>query len=307
MEGGGSCADEFSDNSSKYVKFEEEEEEFRSCCEDEIELKERDESVKAHEDYVDEYLVRMYFKGISMDAIGEAGCGLTGIGVVMERSGSAAAISVQKRLDFHVEDSIADYLALMDGLAEALKNNFSRVLASTDSKILCDQMVQGENENPLADALRGRILELAGTLEAFSLKLVPSVEVERPLQLAQVAIGVVSLNPREDRSLENCSICCDNCLSLMMVTLKCSHKFCSHCMKMYVESKVQTSQVPVRCPQLRCKYLISASECKSFLPVISHDSLERAMEESNVLTAEKIYCPYPKENLLSLSKLFCSA
>ncbi|GAB4840792.1 hypothetical protein Ancab_021554 [Ancistrocladus abbreviatus] len=298
MEEGGRFGDGFSENSVECVTFEEEEEEFRSCCEDEIELKERDECVKANEDCVDESLARMYFKGISMDEIGEAGCGLTGIGVVIERSGSTPVIYIQKKLDFHVEDLVADYLALMDGLAEAVKNDIKRISASTDSKVLCDQMVQEENENPLVDALRGRILELAGTLEAFSVKLVTNVEVERPLQLAQVAVGVVSSHAKEGGSLENCSVCCKDCLSQMMVTLKCSHKFCSHCMKTYVESKVQIGEVPIRCPQLTCKYLISASECKSFLLVISYDSLERAMAEFKVLSAEKIYCPYPNCSVL---------
>lgn len=77
-----------------------------------------------------------------------------------------------------------------------------------------------------------------------------------------------------------------------MITMKCSHKFCSHCMKIYVDGKVQSSQVPIRCPQLKCKYIISANECKSFLPVTSYESLEKALVEANVLNSDKFYCPY---------------
>ncbi|GLT54623.1 hypothetical protein SLA2020_278070 [Shorea laevis] len=106
-------------------------------------------------------------------------------------------------------------------------------------------------------------------------------------------MGVVSFPFQGDKSLENCSICCEDKLSLMMVTMKCSHKFCSNCMKTYVDGKVQSCQVPVRCPELRCKYYISTTECRSFLPLVSYESLERALAEANVVHSDRIYCPYP--------------
>lgn len=118
------------------------------------------------------------------------------------------------------------------------------------------------------------------------------------MHLAQVAIGIVSLSPKGDGSPENCSICCEDKMSAMMITMKCSHKFCSHCMKTYVDGKLQSSQVPIRCPQLRCKYYISTSECRSFLPVTCYESLERALAEANVLNSEKFYCPFPNCSVL---------
>lgn len=147
-------------------------------------------------------------------------------------------------------------------------------------------------------ALRQRILEHASNLEVFVLKHVPSTNLERPLRLAQVAIGIVSFPANVDGSLENCSICCEDKSLAMMITMKCSHKFCSHCMKTYVDGKVQSTQVPIRCPQLRCKYYISTAECRSFLPVTSYESLERALAEANVLNSEKFYCPYPNCSVL---------
>lgn len=142
-------------------------------------------------------------------------------------------------------------------------------------------------------ALRQRIVEHISNLEAFVLKLVPSVNLERPLQLAQVAIGIVSYPAKGDKSLENCSICCEDIPSPMMITMECSHKFCSQCMRTYVDVKVQSSQVPIRCPQLRCKYYISTRECQSFLPLTSYASLETALAEANILDSDRIYCPFP--------------
>lgn len=153
-------------------------------------------------------------------------------------------------------------------------------------------------ETPLLVALRQRILEHASTLETFVLKFVPSADIERAMELARVAIGVVSFPRKEDASLENCSICCEEKLSLMMISLKCSHKFCSHCMRTYVDGKLQSSQVPIRCPQLRCKYYISNTECKSFLTSTSYESLEKALAEANVSHSNRIYCPFPNCSVL---------
>ncbi|KAL2494053.1 RING-type domain-containing protein [Forsythia ovata] len=104
----------------------------------------------------------MYFKGVSVVGPGDSGSRLSGIGVVMERSRSTPLIRVQKKLDFYVEELVADYLALLDGLSEAIQNNFRRVTAFTNSEVLYDQVSLGEGlEDPLVVALRQRILEQA--------------------------------------------------------------------------------------------------------------------------------------------------
>lgn len=127
----------------KEVKLEEDEEEFRSCCEDEDEdeFKEKEKSTKEDlNDNFDSDSVKIYFKGVSVVGPGDSGSRLSGIGVVMERYGSTPPIRVQKKLDFYVDELVADYLALLDGLSEAIQNNFRRVLAFTNSEILYDQV-----------------------------------------------------------------------------------------------------------------------------------------------------------------------
>lgn len=165
-------------------------------------------------------------------------------------------------------------------------------------------MVKESFDKPLLVALRERVLELVGQFDTFCLKLVLSVEVERPLKLAQVAIGLVALHEENHGPLQNCSICCDDKPPSMMLVLRCSHKFCSQCLKTYANGEVEAGQVPIKCPQLRCNYLLSTSECKLFLPIISYDVLEKAIEELSVLSSENIYCPhncmsliYPREYL----------
>ncbi|KAJ0428175.1 putative ABC-type xenobiotic transporter [Helianthus annuus] len=82
---------------------------------------------------------------------------------------------------------IDDYLALMDGLVEAIRRNVKRVYAFTNSQILFDQITNEEvPENPLLMALRQRILEHVKNLEHLVLKCVPDVNLEPPLHLARV-------------------------------------------------------------------------------------------------------------------------
>ncbi|XP_043689477.1 uncharacterized protein LOC122640375 [Telopea speciosissima] len=282
------------------VKIDEEEEEFRSCCAEEEEFRDMEETKnEGQKDDFDEFTLKMFFKGISISGAGESSSGFSGIGVVIEKSPGAPIIQVQKKLDFYVEESVAEYLALMDGLLEALQSNARRIFGFTDSKIVYDQIVHGERlENQLLIAMKQRVLEHVSKVESFVLKLVPSIELERPSRLAQVAIGIVCLCSKEEGFVEDCPICCEEKPSSMMVTMKCSHKFCSHCMRMYVDGKLQTSHVPIRCPQSGCKYYISASEYKSFLPVTCYASLERALVEADILNPDKIYCPFPNCSVL---------
>lgn len=140
MEDQGDFSDESLVESVRGIQLDEEEEEFRSCCGDEV-WKEREEIVKEDllQENLDEFSVKMFFKGISI-AAGDSGSGFSGIGVVMERIENFPVIQVQKKLDFYVDESVADYLALMDGLTEALQHKISRVYAFTDSRLLHDHV-----------------------------------------------------------------------------------------------------------------------------------------------------------------------
>ncbi|CAN6913242.1 unnamed protein product [Brassica oleracea] len=284
------------------------EEDFRSCCGDEeVWLKESDDTAKVpdeeenKDELDDEFSVKMFFKGVSLSERGDSGSGYSGIGVVFERSGGSELIQVQKKLDFYAEESVANYLALIDGLTVALQNNLSSVVAVTDSELLYTQaslfqlITCEENlEVPLLVALRERVLEKTSTLDGFVLKLSPFCDLDQALSLAQVAVGICNLDV--DKPAENCSICCEDRLSEMMLTLKCTHKFCSHCMKTYVEGKVNSSEVPIRCPQLQCKHYLSSTECKTFLPVTSFNSFEEA--NLRCTNNGKVYCPYPNCSFL---------
>lgn len=121
---------------------EDDEDEFCSCCEDEEEVWKESEQLAVEElkDECDESSVKMFFKGVSISGIENSASGFSGIGVFMERPSGLPVIRVQKKLDFYAEEPLADYLALIDGLLEAQKNNVRRVYAFTDSQLLYDQV-----------------------------------------------------------------------------------------------------------------------------------------------------------------------
>ncbi|XP_071710265.1 E3 ubiquitin-protein ligase RSL1-like [Rutidosis leptorrhynchoides] len=278
-------------------KFEDDEDEFRSCCGNEEELEEIVKLGLKNDDFdcdFDEFSVRMLFKGVSISG----DLGVSGIGVIMEGNNDVPVIQIQKKLEFFVDEQVADYLALLDGLSEAIRNNMKRVYAFTSSQILYDQITNKEmHENPLVTALKQRILEHVENLEKFVLKCVVDVNLEHPLHLAQVAVGIVH-NCKNNLTTENCLICCEDKLSSMTVTLKCSHKFCSHCIKAYVDEKVGLHEVPVRCLSPKCRYYISTVEHKSFLPVSSYILLEAAVLKSNARVGDNFYCPFSNCSVL---------
>lgn len=125
------------ESETSFVKVEEDEDDFRSCCEDEDELKEKEEHVKVG---LDENLVKLYFKGVSIICPGDSGSKISGIGVVMERPGCSTPVQVQKKLDFYVDELVAEYLALLDALSVAIQHDSRPVFAFTDSEILHSQV-----------------------------------------------------------------------------------------------------------------------------------------------------------------------
>jgi hypothetical protein len=79
------------------------EDDFRSCCGDEEEWEDTEESFTAGiaDEELDEISVRLFFKGVSSSSDEPEGKKLSGIAVVMERSPGVPVLRVQKKLDFY--------------------------------------------------------------------------------------------------------------------------------------------------------------------------------------------------------------
>lgn len=242
---------------------------------------------------------KMVFKGMSEIRSGESGLSSSGIGVVIQSPDGDNLMQVQKKLDFYVDRTVAEHLALMDGLLAALELRVPRIQAFTDSDLVYDQIARGQKlQNQLLIATRQRILEHVRKLDNFVLTLIPKYDIRKAQFLAKEAIDMPRASSkrvdlREASVKENCLICCEEKAPWEMVTVKCFHKFCSHCMVRYVNSKLQTSQVPIRCPQIGCEHYMSAEECKAFLPDACFEALLKALAEANIPDSKRVYCPFP--------------
>ena len=139
------------DEVSVRIGREEEDDEFCSCYDDDDDDDDEEELCKECVEEVvvekeklkedcDECSVKMFFKGLSIEGAEKSMSGYSGIGVVMERPSGLPDILVQKKLDFYADKLLAEYLALIDGLLEAMRNDIRRVYAFTDSELLYDQV-----------------------------------------------------------------------------------------------------------------------------------------------------------------------
>nr|XP_009777173.1 PREDICTED: probable E3 ubiquitin-protein ligase ARI9 [Nicotiana sylvestris] len=72
------------------------------------------------------------------------------------------------------------------------------------------------------------------------------------------------------------------------------HSFCSHCIGLYVQSKIRDNIFPITCPGLRCGVVIQPESCRSIIPVNAFARWEEGSTESAIPNSEKFYCPYKR-------------
>ena len=85
-----------------------------------------------------EIYYKMAFKGMSEIRSGESGLSSSGIGVVIQSPDGDNLMQVQKKLDFYVDRTMAEHLALMDGLLEALELSVPHILVFMDLDLVYD-------------------------------------------------------------------------------------------------------------------------------------------------------------------------
>jgi hypothetical protein len=132
--------------------------------------------------------------------------------------------------------------------------------------------------------------------------LIPRNENGLALKLAREALYSTSVTDKKEtcraedqEAKEDCTICFEGkTLSEMIVIPDCTHIFCRSCIVQHSEVKVQSGQVPIRCPQVNCTQTLSLTLSKSILSTKWYELLNKRMIEANMPEAERVYCPYPK-------------
>eukprot|EP01018_Ginkgo_biloba_P015688 Gb_14231 [translate_table: standard] len=176
-----------------------EEEEWNDAVED-FSTMQRDSGKAEDDEYnesssgfgVEDGFFSLYFKGVSEIRTWESRLGqsASGIGVVICKPSGEMFSEVQKKLGFYVDQTVAEHLALIDGLLAALDRGLTRVNAFTDSELVYDQIARGRGlENQLLLAVRQRVMEHVRMLDDFMLTLnVRSDDSRNAMFLARTAI-----------------------------------------------------------------------------------------------------------------------
>ncbi|PHT88527.1 hypothetical protein T459_10633 [Capsicum annuum] len=99
-------------------------------------------------------------------------------------------------------------------------------------------------------------------------------------------------------SMSSAKVTCEICLERkgtdeMFELENCSiHSFCSDCISLHAQSKIQEKSFPVTCPGLRCPAIIEPASCRSIIPEDVLARWEEGMCESSIPMLERIHCPY---------------
>ncbi|XP_061361287.1 E3 ubiquitin-protein ligase RSL1-like isoform X2 [Gastrolobium bilobum] len=72
----------------------------------------------------------------------------------------------------------------------------------------------------------------------------------------------------------------------------CTHAYCTECVVMYVDSKLQENVINIRCPVSGCRGLLEAEDCREILSPQVFDRWGKALCEALITADEKFYCPY---------------
>jgi E3 ubiquitin-protein ligase RNF144 len=91
-----------------------------------------------------------------------------------------------------------------------------------------------------------------------------------------------------------CEICTDTkTMREAFYINRCSHAYCSHCVAMYISSKLEDNITNIMCPILGCSGSLDVEYCRSILPVGVFERWGNALCEISIDVSEKFYCPFP--------------
>ncbi|CAL9247554.1 unnamed protein product, partial [Arabidopsis halleri] len=240
----------------------------------------------------------LYFKGlVSEDS-------LAGFGVAI--FGKKDDLLLQMKGPIHHDSTItpleAELTALKRGLTEAVG------LGITHISIYCDyypiyELVMGrcvpeENKTALLMIDVHRIREefkssfpifVEGNSVSHAYKLA------RETIVSEISITVNPPHQQKATRKTTCKICLGDDINenQMFCVNKCRHRFCSECMKRYIEMRLLEGSV-MRCPHYRCKSKLTFERCENLLTPKVKEMWQQRIKEDLIPVTKRIYCPNPR-------------
>ena len=90
-----------------------------------------------------------------------------------------------------------------------------------------------------------------------------------------------------------CKICLEE-NKRFYTKLKCKHEFCNECLTRYFEEEIQRANVPVKCPEASCQYLIDEDEIKEKVSKEDYAKYRRFIRRKEIeKIPNAIQCPIP--------------
>ncbi|KAL3677803.1 hypothetical protein R1sor_020759 [Riccia sorocarpa] len=116
-------------------------------------------------------------------------------------------------------------------------------------------------------------------------------ELERREKDMEFALSLVGVSD-DELPVEECPICVEKVLVLDFFRVKgCSHRFCISCLTQHVGVRVNSRQVPVKCPQA-CGSLLEIDQCRGVLSPELVDAYAKCLTEVGVPESDRVYCPF---------------
>ncbi|KAG2315705.1 hypothetical protein Bca52824_018827 [Brassica carinata] len=72
----------------------------------------------------------------------------------------------------------------------------------------------------------------------------------------------------------------------------CTHHYCTECTVRYVTTKIEENIAMIKCPDVECTRLLEPYTCRDIIPGDVFERWDKALCESVILSAEKVYCPF---------------
>lgn len=90
-----------------------------------------------------------------------------------------------------------------------------------------------------------------------------------------------------------CKICLEE-NKIYYTKLKCKHEFCNECLTKYFDEEIQKANVPVKCPESTCFYLIDEDEIKRKVSKENFNKYRRFIRRKEIdKIPNAVQCPFP--------------
>ncbi|KAL2641677.1 hypothetical protein R1flu_009264 [Riccia fluitans] len=114
------------------------------------------------------------------------------------------------------------------------------------------------------------------------------LELERSEKDLEFALSLVGVSDDETE----CPICVEKVPEAEIFRVEgCSHHFCLNCLTQHVQVRINSRQVPVKCPQ-DCLNVVDIDQCRSVLSVELLEAYGKCLTEVAVPDSERVYCPF---------------